>query len=205
MKKILLLLIFVPLLFSCTKSNTRVYGKVTEGCSGAPVGGWNVELWTGEKNSSKNSALKNSMKTYSDGSFDFSFHALLTDNHYFVRCNGYQSDYISKKTSQELNVQLSSNIQTSNLLLSTKNISPYDNNDSIYIDFVRPNTNYPTFHMQFIYKGSSVETTNSIIVNGCPPKLVNLSWAVTKNHITTNFTSTVTCTNGGNSTFQINY
>ena len=107
MKKLFLILIIVPFVFSCTKSNTRLYGKITNECNGAPVAGVKVELWTGERNNgSRHRALKDTMRTFSDGSFDFLFRAQLTDNNYFVQCKSYQSDYVTKKSSQQISIKL---------------------------------------------------------------------------------------------------
>ncbi len=204
MKKYFVYFVLLSVLFSCKKSNTRLYGKVTNGCTGNPVGGVNVILWSGEKLSGHYSFI-DSVKTYSDGSFDFSFRAGVLDNNYWLECGNTRSDYVVKKTSKEVNLTLTDNAPTSYLNINIINTSPYNSNDSIYIDVVSPNSNNPTFHNQFFYTGMSVNAMKLIGVDGCSPRLVNLSWKVTKNNITTSFSNSISCPDGATVPFQLNY
>ena len=103
MKHAFILLIIFPFLFSCTKPNTRVFGKVTNKTTGVPIGNVLIELYTGQVNSVKNRALKNSIRTWSDGTYEFDYRSSVFDDNVWVECNGIQSDYIKKKGKNEVN------------------------------------------------------------------------------------------------------
>ena len=102
MKHLFILLIIFSLLFSCKRSNTTAYGRVTNKTTGIPVGGVLIEAYTGQVNSVKNRALMNSMRTWSDGTYQFNFHASVFDENYWIECNGIQSDYFKKKQKKEI-------------------------------------------------------------------------------------------------------
>jgi major membrane immunogen (membrane-anchored lipoprotein) len=106
MKKISILLFACSFLFSCSKSNTSVYGKVTDKSTGVPRGGELIELYTGQVNSVKNRALKNSTRTWSDGTYEFDYRSSIFDGNIWVECNGIQSDYIKKKQKNEVNLTI---------------------------------------------------------------------------------------------------
>jgi hypothetical protein len=197
-------LLALLMLSSCQRRNTTIRGKVVDECSKTPIGNATVELWTGEKNSNKRIAKMETQQTWPDGSYYFHFHTGFLSDRYWVECNGAVSEYVGKREDKEFNLLVPDPAKISYLEIKTKNISPFDSSDSIFIDAICPNSNYP-YHLQYRYKGMSIDTMNRITVNGCPPKLVNINWSVTKNNVTTHFTDAATCTNGSTSQFLISY
>jgi hypothetical protein len=205
MKKLFLILIHIPLIYSCKKSNTRVSGSATYQCTGKPVGNMLVSVYTGERNGTNRRFFIDSTRTWSDGTYELAFRASISDKNFWVESSYFKSELIMKKENNVVDIKIPDMSLISNLDLKVKNVSPFDNNDSIFIDVVRPNSTSPSYHMKYNYKGATVDETAQLVVDGCTPKLVHLTWAVTKNHITTNFSNSVTCTNGATSSFQINY
>ncbi|MDF2438292.1 MAG: hypothetical protein K0Q95_2668 [Bacteroidota bacterium] len=204
MKKFILYIFLVLIGLSCQRPNTTIHGRIYDECSKAPLGNESVELWTGEKGTNRSEKVE-TQTTWPDGSFYFHVHASFLDNNYWVQCVGTSSDYIKKRTDKQVFLLKSDQSAISYLDLKVRNITPFDSNDSIFIDAVRPNSSLPTYHLQFHFKGFSIDTLRRITVNGCPPKIVNLNWTVTKNNITTSFSNSTVCTNGAVSEFLINY
>ncbi len=205
MNKLLLLFISLAFLFSCSRDNTKIYGKAVDNCSGAPVGGLKIELWMGDLTNPDRQSLMDTVRTWSDGTYSFRRHSTVLDDNYFLRGNGFRSDYIRKKEDTKVDLSVDSQLSYSYLTIGVQNTRPYDANDSIYIDYVKPHSSSPTYHDHVSYTGISVNTTAVVTIDGCIPRLVNLTWAVTKHGVTTNFSSAVTCMYGGGGSFQINY
>ena len=192
-------------LSSCSRDNTKIYGKAVDACSGAPVGGLKIELWMGDLTNPNHQSLMDTVRTWSDGTYSFNRHSSFLDDNYFLIGNGFRSDYIPKKKETKVNLSVDTHLAYSYLTIGIQNTAPYDSNDSIYIDYVKPHSSSPTYHDHVSYTGISVNTTAGVTVDGCMPRLVNLTWAVTKHGVTTTFSSVVTCIYGGSSSFQVNY
>lgn len=192
---------------ACKKENTSVSGKVFDRCNNQALSNVLVEVYAGEngKSSTNRTSLIESTRTSNDGSYEISFRASYFDEVYWVSCGGTRFDFVNKKENNKMDLGILYGSQTSILDLQIKNISPFDSNDSIHLEVNFPNSLYPNYIMQFSYKGTAINKTESWKIGGCSPKLAVLKWAVTKNAITTFYNKTVNCGNGGNSYDSIYY
>lgn len=202
--------IFIALvlfLISCKKENTSVSGKVLDSCTNQPLSNVLVEVYGGEdsKSSTNRTTLIESTTTSTDGSYEISFRASYFDEVYWVLCAGKRFDFVDKKKNNKIDLSITYASQKSILELQIKNITPFDNNDSIYIEANFPNSLYPNNIKKYSYTGSAINRTESFKIDGCDPKLAVLKWAVTKNNGTSYYSKTVNCGNGGTSFFAIYY
>ncbi len=203
MKKFFFLIVFLSF-FSCKKEDTHVSGKITDVCSGAPLGGIKVELWTGEKLSSRHRALLDTMRTWPDGTYQFNFHSVATDGNYWIMGNGFSSDYFSKKETKEFNFTVTNSSGKSDLALKINNISPFNFNDSIYVSCLAPVVSgvYP---ISEFFRGVSVDTTMHVRFNSCSPSKAYINWWVTKNNTTSAYADSVMVSSGSVINYNINY
>ncbi|MBK9477467.1 MAG: hypothetical protein IPP56_03525 [Bacteroidetes bacterium] len=192
---------------SCKKDNTSVSGKVFHSCTNQPLSNVLVEVYSGEdsKSSTNRTTLIESTTTSTDGSYEINFRASYFDEVYWLLCAGKRFDFIDKKKNNKLDLSITYASQKSILELQLKNIAPFDNNDSIYLEANFPNSLYPNSIKQYSYKGTAVNKTVSLTIDGCSPKLAVLKWAVTKNDSTSFYNNTVNCGNGGTSYYAIYY